>query len=838
MKHRIMRKLLTGMLAAAVLTTTLPAQPVTARTAAKNTDASVPLEELGIRNQPGEDDPANDLPDIAGEAKASLYSTDNGKLVVAIDPGHGGDAIGAYYGGIKEKDLNLKIAKYIKNYLEKYVGVEVYLTRNADYDVELSQRVANAEAAGADVFISIHNNALDDTSRRGAMVLYPNQNYRPYLNEEGAELAASIQKKLVSLGLYDLGIRTSDSKVTKYPDGSMADYYSVIRNSKLRDMTGIIVEHACMSHPDDLAEYLSTDKQLKRLALADVQGIAAYYGLVYNDLETPDLSVYAPSGNALGLFWEGQEDAKGYTIYRSLKKNSGYQRIAKVLGGENTEYIDENVETGKTYYYKVRTYDSVEGITFFSGDSNIASGYTIGSTPITEIKQRSAGYLKISWKPMAQAAGYAIYRSDDGVRSQQIAIVEDPEKTYYNDRTAEPGMTYSYKVRPIHILNGNDGYGKYSSKVTVTMVETPDIKRLEARDSGSMKVSWYRTPGASAYVVQRSTSEDSGYKTIATIQGDSRTYYYDKTAERGMTYYYRVKAMNEGGKICGNTAYGESMGAQNFGVPELTDVSIATQKTGMFLEWTKVEGADGYRIYRSTKESGGYKRMGSVKGADTLTYIESSETEVGTTYYYKVRAYVKNSSGIAISEASEPIGALAGYAIMGKSSTTPEQMAAFFLARNGVYNEKLYKKYGAPTLEDFCQIVYEEAEAEGVKAEVLFGQICKETGFLHYGGDVKPKQCNFGGIGATGGGAKGASFPDVRTGIRAQVQHLKAYGSEEPLNNECVDPRFKYVKRGAALYVEWLGINENPTGAGWATGKDYGYSMRDSYIKPLLNDQY
>ena len=70
-----------------------------------------------------------------------------------------------------------------------------------------------------------------------------------------------------------------------------------------------------------------------------------------------------------------------------------------------------------------------------------------------------------------------------------------------------------------------------------------------------------------------------------------------------------------------------------------------------------------------------------------------------------------------------------------------------------------------------------------------------------------------------------ASFPDVRTGIRAQIQHLKAYGSTEQLVNEQVDPRFHLVKRGVAPYVEWLGQKENPTGAGWASGVNYGYSI-------------
>ena len=69
---------------------------------------------------------------------------------------------------------------------------------------------------------------------------------------------------------------------------------------------------------------------------------------------------------------------------------------------------------------------------------------------------------------------------------------------------------------------------------------------------------------------------------------------------------------------------------------------------------------------------------------------------------------------------------------------------------------------------------------------------------------------------------KGNSFDTPIKGVRAQIQHLKAYASNERLMQTCVDPRFLYVTRGTAEYVEWLGIQENPTHQGWAAGKNYG----------------
>lgn len=181
--------------------------------------------------------------------------------------------------------------------------------------------------------------------------------------------------------------------------------------------------------------------------------------------------------------------------------------------------------------------------------------------------------------------------------------------------------------------------------------------------------------------------------------------------------------------------------------------------------------------------------------------------------------------------------------IMGTSQTTVAQMVRYYNANasgydtfkakyNGKYDGCLAKG-GASTINQFAQIFYEEATAEGVRAEVAFTQCMKETGFLKYGGDVLPNQYNFAGIGATGA-VHGASFSNVRMGVRAQIQHLKAYGSISPLTKPCVDPRFNLVKRGSAQYVEWLGIKENPNGYGWATSKSYGHdivSMVNSLLK-------
>ena len=165
------------------------------------------------------------------------------------------------------------------------------------------------------------------------------------------------------------------------------------------------------------------------------------------------------------------------------------------------------------------------------------------------------------------------------------------------------------------------------------------------------------------------------------------------------------------------------------------------------------------------------------------------------------------------------------YLIEGTTSVSVKQMTDYFRQSKYSYPTDIMKKGGASTLEEFCQIYYEEAEKEGIKAEVAFAQAMKETGWLQFKGDVKAEQYNFAGMGATGNSVAGESFKDVREGVRAQIQHLKAYGSTKDLNQTCVDNRFKYVERGCSIYVEWLGIPNNPKNKGWAAADGYGVDI-------------
>ncbi|MDZ8239503.1 MAG: N-acetylmuramoyl-L-alanine amidase [Nostoc sp. ChiQUE01a] len=144
--------------------------------------------------------------------------------------------------------------------------------------------------------------------------------------------------------------------------------------------------------------------------------------------------------------------------------------------------------------------------------------------------------------------------------------------------------------------------------------------------------------------------------------------------------------------------------------------------------------------------------------------------------------------------------------VMSNGNTSEVQLQLFL--RNN--NENALAKFP-----DISKLYREEAGIEGVNYDIAFCQMCVETGFLRFGGDIKPEQNNFAGLGAIGGGSEAASFPSARIGVRAHVQHLKAYASLEPLVQEVVDPRFRFVTRGIAALIDQLSGR-------WSADLDYG----------------
>ena len=313
----------------------------------------------------------------------------------------------------------------------------------------------------------------------------------------------------------------------------------------------------------------------------------------------------------------------------------------------------------------------------------------------------------------------------------------------------------------------------------------------EATGDGEVTVSWKAVAGAERYAVAERLPGGS-YRTY-TLDEKGTSY---KVADlaNGVAHRFLVQARVNGS--WSSTADGYLCSAAPSGTVR-PKVSAKAGDRSVELSWGHVPGATRYAV--AVRQGSGYKTYTLDCGKESYTVTGLSN---GRSYSFLVQAW-NGSSWSSFSESDLVACTTLGTPIMGKSSATVTNMVSLYNSTGYSY-PSIYASKGASSIEDYCQLVLEEANAEGVKAEILFAQAMLETGWLQFGGSVKASQCNFGGIGAVNATAGGASFDDVRTGLRAQVQHLKAYASTEPLKNACVDPRFEKVERGVAPCVEDL----------------------------------
>ena len=722
------------------------------------------------------------------DENSDIATQANEGVTICLDPGHGGNDSGAIgINNVYEKNLTLKIAQYCKQELEKY-NCHVVMTRTGDTNPSLVDRANFAKSQGAQYLISIHLNSAAGGGAVGAEVYYPNTHWRPDISQNGKNVAQAIQNQLVSLGIRDRGIKFRTIDTNEYPDpyryddGSVADYYGIIRNAKYNGLTGMIIEHCFINNVSDYNNYLNSDAKLQKLGVADANGIVSALGLT----KESENSVVSSSPS---ISYQTHVQDYGWQSWKSNGEVSGTVGQSKRLEGINIKLSNIN----GSIEYKTH----VQDIGWQDWKSNGQMSGTSGQSKRLEaIKVKLSGeaanqydvyyrvhaqdYGWLDWAKNGESAGTEGYSKRlEGI---QIVLVKKGENA--------PGSTsrpFIYKMikYQTHVQNigwqGEKADGEMSGTTGQSLrLEAIKIQLSSSIDGGIVYKTHVQDYGWLNFVTNGQASGTTGQaKRLEAIQmqltGNAMNQY---------DLYYRVHA-------------------QNFG----------------WLGWAKNGESAG---------TAGYSYR--LEGIQIVLVPKGGNAPGSTSKHYYNKGYAPDDENVYLP-------------IMGSTQTSVDQMVRYYNANASGY-DKFKSKYdgkydgslakgGASSINQFAQIVYEEAIAEGVKPEVVFTQCMKETAFLKYGGEVNPNQYNFAGIGATGS-VHGATFENVRMGIRAQVQHLKAYGSLDKLINQCVDPRFNLVSRGSAKYVEWLGKKENPTGAGWATSKNYGHDIVNM-INVLLN---
>lgn len=552
----------------------------------------------------------------------------------------------------------------------------------------------------------------------------------------------------------------------------------------------------------------------------DLAGISSLSKAVQTGVEVKSAQML--NDNAITVSWEKTSKGTGYYLFRKAESEKSFQLINTVTDISKTIYTDANIVKNQSYYYLVCPFTRSSGTEYVGAVGQPFKCEPFKAPIINSANYNGTGNL-INYSGNSNATSYEIYRCEDvNGRYDYLGCTID---LTYNDISALSGKTYFYKVLAVKSDSGN-----VKTAFSKPVMNGVSVSTVVSAAPNVLFVKWDPAEGADGYYLFRKLYGGS-YQLLATVKNGD-TSFFDQTPSSQTVYTYCVAAFkNSSYGLVNSAVSGERAGGlcSTTTVNQVKLVADEKMQLQMQIDWTAVQGATRYIVCRSTDPDYSFSQISVVNAGGACSVFDKT-IQLGQTYYYKI-IVEQDAVGVTL---KSPLSAGKGYSItgnpiMGTTTVTAAQMAAHYKTKSSVaYPAAVYgtaERGAVDTIEKFAQIIVEEANAEGVRAEVVWAQICNETGFLKFAGDVKVEQCNFAGMGAVGGGAPGLTFSNVRTGIRAQVQHLKAYASKLPLNQTCVDPRFSYVPRGGAPYVEWLGIQENPLGKGWAAAPKYGYYL-------------
>ena len=799
--------------------------------------------------------------DEEDETIISSKSPEN--VVIVLDPGHGGSDKGAEktWNGVTytERDINQVIADACKEELSKNSNVTVYLTRTSTSEAlhgtvaeDLVWRTEYAKSVGADLYVSLHCNSSLYSDKRGVEVYIPNGNYNSQVYNVGKSVGEAIYDKLKTLGINGNGILTRDSENgTLYPDASTADYYSVIRNCKERNIPGLIVEHCYLSNPADAQTYVGTWDKVKALGKADAAAIASKIGLLQENRsgDTVKKAGWRKTGDGWGYYdKDGNVKTGFFTVdnYKYYAKSNGQivtgwnliEGAWYYFNSDGKMYISCWVKNGSgSWCYLTKTGKMATGITdtgsgwyMFNSDGIMMTGWHKSGDSWYYMNE-SGLMLRNGW---IYSGGYWYYMGSDG--KMKTGVFSDGTNSYYayGSGAMATGWVYNGKSWMLAMSSGallknawykDGGYWYYLSSdgsMKTGFVEQGGYTYY-LTGSGAMATGWFYTNGHwylaldNGAVLKNSWYKDNGKWYYLGSDGQMKSGFF---TSGGSTYYaYSSGVLVTGWFQDGNNWY--------FATDNGDVLKGCWYKWNN--EWYYLDGEGKMVTGELIKEKEGKKytfnSSGVLQKTEDYTPPKEEEKKDGTSATDNKDSSASttntNTASVTVEDSNKSL-----YKIMGKTtSVTKDKLVAKYVSKQVAYPSTELGAGGASNINEFCQIVIEESEAEGVKAEVVFAQIMNETGWLQFGGTVKASQYNFCGLGSTSSDNPGLSFSDVRTGIRAQVQHLKAYASTDSLKNTCVDSRFKYVTRGCAPYVEYLGINENPSGKGWAASVGYGAKL-------------
>ena len=376
---------------------------------------------------------------------------------VVIDPGHGGENLGAQYNGYTEKYMTMVVANAMAEELRKYEGVEVYLTRTEDKDLTLQQRADYAKEVDADFLACLHFNMSERHTLYG-MEVWVSAFGNCYA--EGKSFGELCLGELGTLDLYRRGVKTRLDKDV--------DYYGIIRHCKEYDIPSAIIEHCYLDHREDAGRFETTEA-MKKLGVLDATAVAKYYGLNSPTLGVDYRKYKKPKVEVPSRVMEPDSTEPVNVSLTCLRTKAETGEVNILLTGEDPEsgllYYDYSIDGGKSY----------SGLQKWEGN-----GGTLECTLRVPVDQDLALKCRV----------YNGYDLDTETQTVEISALQGEKEGSTARKTDSPGQDVDAAGRA-------DVSGQDMDAARRTEGETKETEALETSGSvHQIDMSWYERQDA------------------------------------------------------------------------------------------------------------------------------------------------------------------------------------------------------------------------------------------------------------------------------------------------------------------------------------------------------
>lgn len=354
-----------------------------------------------------------------------------------------------------------------------------------------------------------------------------------------------------------------------------------------------------------------------------------------------ELNAELIDGPRVKVTWNNVEGETGFKVERRVDGTTDWVQIGTTAQNVLT-FIDERVERGKAYIYRVRAFNDAGNSSYSNTDAVLIPGEAVTpAAPRLEVQVIGPRAARLNWTNVANETGYRIERRVDGSPEgfREIRSV-GADVTTITDDGLEPGNTYLYRVRAFNSA-GNSAYSNIgvASLPREGLPTAPRELRATAVSPTRVELRWVDSSLETGYRIERRLDGTDAWTKIGNAPANA-TSFVDATARPGQAYIYRVRAYNDiGNSPWSNTAVARTPGEGT--VPDAPRELDATLTDGnrVRLRWNDVLGERGYKIERRLDGtgSGDWAQIGTT-GENVTTSVDE-RVEPGRTYVYRVRAF-------------------------------------------------------------------------------------------------------------------------------------------------------------------------------------------------------